>query len=141
MGMSPPGAKSQLMPALRTVTSPSRRGVCGRAAALAGLLALALLPLPAGSAPQPPILPGQETPKPEAVQKKPSEDLPEGVPTTRENVYLPSREEVRLGRQVANQVPSEYEVITEGPEFQRLQRISKAIVAVVQKEDIVADYI
>lgn len=119
----------------------ARSSAC--AAGLALLLLVAAAPRPALAAPQPPLIPGADAAKKEApaspAASKP-DPLPEGVPTTAENVILPTREEVKFGRQGAQQVVGDYEVITSGPEYDRLQRVAGAVVAAIQKEDIVTDY-
>lgn len=66
--------------------------------------------------------------------------IPPGVPTTPENVYLPTEGEVRLGREGSAEVEKQYKLITSGPYYDRLQRVSKVVVAAIQSPEIIAEY-
>jgi Zn-dependent protease with chaperone function len=79
--------------------------------------------------------PGTERPKKEELPP-----IPDGVATTRDNVFLPTTNELRLGREASAEVDKEYRIITEGPQYERLQRVSRAIVAAVQNPQIAEDY-
>ena len=79
--------------------------------------------------------------KPATTEKK--DDRPpvgEGVPTTSGNFHLPTPKEIELGRKVAAEVEKQEKVITEGAEYDRLQRISRVIEAAAQQADISAEY-
>jgi Zn-dependent protease with chaperone function len=66
--------------------------------------------------------------------------IPPGVPTTRENVHLPTEGEVRLGRDSAAQVEKQFKLITSGPMYERLQRVSREIQSALERQDIEAEY-
>ena len=84
------------------------------------LLMAALASLPAGAAP------GRD-PAPAAAP--PKVELPPGVPTTEETVFLPTVNEVKLGLEVAAEVEKEYVVIADGPAAERLARVASAVLA------------
>lgn len=87
---------------------------------------------PGYAAPQPPA------PAPQRAEAKPP-PLP-GVPTTPDNVHLPTEGEIRIGRDTAEEVEKHYKVIPSGPYHERLQRIAGDIVAAIQRQDIVQEY-
>lgn len=66
--------------------------------------------------------------------------IPPGVPTTRDNVHLPTEGEVRLGRDTAVQVEKQFKLITAGPMYERLQRVSSEVGDAIERQDIVAEY-
>lgn len=66
--------------------------------------------------------------------------IPPGLPTTPENVHLPTEGEVRLGREGAAEVEKEYKVITSGPYHERLQRVARDVVNAIQRPEIAAEY-
>ncbi len=117
-------------------TSFTRRAVVsGGVLLLSGSLATASAPPRPGPFIPPPI-PGVEKAK-----KDDLPPIPEGVPTTRETVYLPSVNEVRMGREAAKEVEKEYKIVKEGPQYERLQRVAKTVVAAAQSPDLVAYYL
>lgn len=67
--------------------------------------------------------------------------IPEGVAATPATAYWPTPSEVRSGRQASGEVSKEYQIITEGPQYERLQRVSRAIVASVQSPETAAAYV
>jgi predicted Zn-dependent protease len=106
---------------------------CWSALVVAGLVAAA--PSRA-AAPTPPDGPATERPREEKLPP-----IPDGEATTKENVYLPSTNEVRVGREAAGEVDKEYKIITSGEQYERLQRVSRAIVAAVRSPEITAEYV
>jgi Zn-dependent protease with chaperone function len=105
-----------------------------------GWLALALVAtaVPAGAAGarrQPVGPPGTERPKKEELPP-----IPEGAATTRENVFLPTTNELKLGREASSEVDKEYKIITEGPQYERLQRVARVVAAAVLNPQIAEDY-
>ena len=52
--------------------------------------------------------------------------VPPGVPTTPENVQLPTEGEMKLGREGVVEVEKIYKVIKSGPYVDRLQQIGRA---------------
>lgn len=66
--------------------------------------------------------------------------IPPGVPTNVANVHLPTEGEVRLGRESAAQVEKQFKLITSGPMYERLQRVSREVVDALQRPDIIAEY-
>ena len=101
--------------------------------ALTAVLTLALAAQPAVFAAEP-ARPGG------ADAKDPKPPLPTGVPTTRENVHLPTEGEIKLGRETAVEVEKHYKLITSGPYYDRLQRVAKEVVASIQRQDIIEEY-
>src|SRR5438067_1100106 len=89
--------------------------------------------------------PSPTAPAPEKGQEKgKKEDLPpipEGVPTTRETAFLPTVGEMKAGREAEKEVPKEYKIITEGEKYERLQRVSRAIVVATKAPDVAAAYL
>jgi beta-barrel assembly-enhancing protease len=106
--------------------------------ALPTFLTLVLLaPLAAsaqGPSPDPPVKPDPETVK---LSKTP---VTGGQPTTRENVYLPTEGEVKLGRETAVEVEKQYKLITSGPQYDRVQRIGREVSAALLRLDIIDEY-
>jgi predicted Zn-dependent protease len=74
-------------------------------------------------------------PKPEA-----RAPIPPGLPTTPENVHLPTEGEVKLGREGAAEVEKEYKVLASGPYHDRLQRVSREVVAAIMRDPILKEY-
>jgi Zn-dependent protease with chaperone function len=66
--------------------------------------------------------------------------IPPGVPTTAENVHLPTEGEVKLGRESAVLAEKQYKVVTSGPYHERLQRVAKEVVEAMQRPDMAAEY-
>jgi Zn-dependent protease with chaperone function len=66
--------------------------------------------------------------------------IPPGVPTTKDNVHLPTEGEVRLGRETAAQVEKQFKLITAGPMYDRLQRVAKEVEDALERPDIIAEY-
>lgn len=66
--------------------------------------------------------------------------IPPGVPTTKENVHLPTEGEVRLGRESAAQVEKQFKLITAGPMYDRLQRVAREVEQALERQDIIAEY-
>src|SRR5688572_13763809 len=66
--------------------------------------------------------------------------VPPGVPTTRENVQLPTEGEMKIGREGVVEVEKIYKVIKSGPYVDRLQRVAREVVAAMQRPEIVAEY-
>jgi len=66
--------------------------------------------------------------------------IPPGVPTTPQNVHLPTEGEVRLGRENSAQVEKQFKLITSGPMYDRLQRVAREIVDALERPDIIAEY-
>jgi predicted Zn-dependent protease len=116
------------------LSSQPARWLAFRAVVVAVLAAAALAP-PRPAAAVPPV-PGMERPKKEELPP-----VPEGVPTSRDTVFLPSVNEVRLGREASGEVEKEYKIITEGPQAARLQRVSRAIIAATKSQEIVEEYL
>jgi Zn-dependent protease with chaperone function len=66
--------------------------------------------------------------------------IPPGVPTTAQNVHLPTEGEVKLGRDSSAEAEKIYKVIAGGPYDERLQRVAREVVEAIQRPDIVAEY-
>jgi predicted Zn-dependent protease len=62
------------------------------------------------------------------------------VPTTPDNVQLPTEGEVKMGREASAEVEKVYKIIRSGRYYDRLQRVSREVLAAIQREDIVAEY-
>lgn len=84
-----------------------------------------------------PALAQRPSPQPGQAQKPP---LPAGVPTTAENVHLPTEGEVRLGRETAEEVEKAYKIVDRGPYHDRLQRVAAHVVAAIGEGAIIAEY-
>jgi len=89
----------------------------------------------------PPAAARQGSKKPAAKEEKPPKiKVPPGDPTTRENIYLPTPQEIKLGRQVSYQVEKQFKVLTSGPEYERVQRIAGPLIKAVSQPDIIRGY-
>jgi len=98
---------------------------------------LAALCLPAGARAQgrPPMpLPPKPAEGPKAAP------IPPGVPTNASNCYLPTESEVRRGRSDSVQVEKIYKLISSGPMYDRLQRVSREVVQAVQRPELIEEY-
>lgn len=93
---------------------------------------------PAAALAQVPSVPGTTSSRKEREETRPP--IPPGVPTTPDNVHLPTEGEVKLGRQSSVEVEKHYKVITSGPYHERLQRVSRTIVQSIQRSDVVQEY-
>lgn len=106
--------------------------------ALPALLTLVLLVPVAASAqatnPEPP-----QKPDPETV-KRSKTPVTGGVPTTRDNVHLPTEGEVKLGRETAVEVEKQYKLVTSGPYYERLQRVAREVAAAATRPEIAEEY-
>lgn len=85
-----------------------------------------------------PPVPGAGGGKTEKKDSRPP--VPPGVPTTVENVHLPTEGEVRLGREGSVEIEKEYKVVTSGPYHDRLQNIAREVVQAIQRSDVLAEY-
>jgi beta-barrel assembly-enhancing protease len=110
------------------MTHPARPSI------LAALVAS--LALPAVSFAQAPV-PSIPAARPERDSRPP---IPPGVPSTADNVHLPTEGEIRLGREGATEVEKVYKVVTSGAHYDRLQRVSREVVSAIQRSDIIAEY-
>ena len=91
----------------------------------------AVLPARAQS-PEPPVNPPP---------KEARAPIPPGVPTTKENVYLPTEGEIKLGREGSAEVEKIYKVVTSGEQHERLQRVAREVVIALQREEIIQEYV
>ncbi|MBI3909322.1 MAG: hypothetical protein HY320_00110, partial [Armatimonadetes bacterium] len=66
--------------------------------------------------------------------------LPQGVPTTPENILLPTPNEVKLGWEGMAAVEKEYTLIREGPAAERLARVAAPVAAAVNDPRLTAEY-
>lgn len=103
--------------------------------------AMAAPPAPyVAAAPAPsPMAPTPEKPEDKAKETLPP--IPEGVPTTAATAFLPTVNEMKAGREAEKEVPKEYTILKEGERYERLQRVSRAIVAATQSPAIAAAYL
>lgn len=100
---------------------------------------LAVLTLPAAVLAQTGERPPAETRRsPALVDNRPP--IPPGVPTTEDNVYLPTEGEVKAGRAESAQVERIYKLITSGPYHDRLQRVAREVVRAIQNPKIIEEY-
>lgn len=101
---------------------------------LTAFACLALLAAPASAAPQAPV--PEKTPA-----KAARAPVPPGIPTTPDNVHLPTEGEVKLGREGSAEVEKHYKIITSGVYHDRLQRVAQDVVRNVQKREIIDVYL
>jgi Zn-dependent protease with chaperone function len=66
--------------------------------------------------------------------------VPPGLPTTPDNIFQPTEEEVRLGRKGSKEVEDHYKLITSGPYYERLQRVAAKMRVAALDPSIVAEY-
>lgn len=76
----------------------------------------------------------------ESGKKEARAPVPPGVPTTAENVHLPTEAEVKLGREGSVEVEKEYKILTSGPYHERLQRIAREVVEAMNEPRMAAEY-
>jgi len=101
---------------------------------LAALLAVLCLPWAAVAQTAVPTVPVA------GADKEARAPVPPGVPTTVDNVHLPTEGEVRLGREGSAEVEKVYKVVTSGPNHERLQRVAREVVEAIQQRDIIEEY-
>lgn len=65
---------------------------------------------------------------------------PVGEPTTYDNRHLPTEGEVRLGREVAAQIESQFKIIRYGAQYDRLQRVARDIIRAAQSEAVIEEF-
>jgi Zn-dependent protease with chaperone function len=106
-------------------------------ASLCAALMASSLPPAAAQFPYPPAQRPVE-PKPAPRIKLPP--IPPGVPTTAENVHLPTEGEVKIGREGMQEVEKQFKVLASGPYYERLQRVSADVVKSLSRPDITAEY-
>lgn len=106
--------------------------------ALPALLTLVLL-VPRTVAAQAPMPEPPQKPDPETV-KLAKTPVTGGQTTTRENVYLPTEGEVKLGRETAVEVEKQYKLITSGPYYDRVQRVGREVSAALLRPEIIDEY-
>lgn len=107
--------------------------VCRSVSPLLGVVLLVSCATPPAAAQQP-----APRPAPKRAESKPP-PLP-GVPTTPDNVHLPTEGEIKLGRETAVEVEKHYKIIDSGPYHERLQRIAGEIAKAIQRDDIIQEY-
>lgn len=66
--------------------------------------------------------------------------IPPGVPTTEDNVHLPTEGEVKAGRDSSAQVEKVYKLITSGPYYDRVQRVGREVLRGIQSPKVIAEY-
>jgi Zn-dependent protease with chaperone function len=55
-------------------------------------------------------------------------------------VHLPTEQEVKVGRETADEIEKQYRVIPSGPIHDRLQRVAADVVRAIQRPEIAAEY-
>lgn len=101
---------------------------------LAALLAVICLPWAAMAQTGTPSVPV------DGGEKEARAPVPPGVPTTAENVHLPTEAEVKLGREGSAEVEKHYKVIISGPYHDRLQRVAREVMEAMSEPRIAAEY-
>lgn len=98
--------------------------------------ALAALVLPTAALAQ--VGAGAPEPKRAVPDNRPP--IPPGVPTTPDNVYLPSEGEIKAGRDGSAEVEKVYKLISAGPYVTRLQRVAREVQSAVQTPKVITEY-
>lgn len=71
---------------------------------------------------------------------RPVDAQTQSAATSPSNYYLPTEDEVRLGREVSAEIEREYKLVRFGPEYDRLQRVAREVLAASGLPRMIEEY-